>query len=65
MHLSHQGCMKDHNFSKHVSAWRYYRQIQLLLSADYNLDIIGCQLILEENLSRIDIFNTHETNILQ
>lgn len=41
------------------------RQIQLLLSADYNLDIIGCQLIPDEKLSSTDIFNAHETNVLQ
>lgn len=40
-------------------------KFNLLLSADCNLDTTGCQLILEENLSSIDIFNTHETNILR
>lgn len=38
--------------------------MELLLSADCNLDM-GCQFILEENASSMDVLNTRGTNLSQ
>lgn len=61
--ICHIKAIWNTNESQHAPLNGGITDMKSLLSVDYILDVIGCQSTLEENVSSIDIFNTHETNI--